>query len=327
MSTAPSTRVAAAYAVCERVTAEQAANFAWGIRLLGPTGRRAMSAVYALARRIDDIGDAPDPAPDRRARLAAVRAELAQLRGDLAAGALPAAPGPTQDSVQPWRTDPVLLAVADAAVRTHLPLQEFDELLDGCEADVAGRRYATFEELRGYTRQVAGSIGRLSVAVFTGGRPADGLPLGPLADAMGTALQLTNIVRDIREDAAGGRVYLPAEDLARFGTGLEVDSGGRLTDDPAALRALVCWELARAAEWYRVSDRLPPLLDRRGRACCAALSGVYRALHARMAADPGAVLTGRTRVPTARKVVVAARSLASMRRSAVRPVGTVGTAP
>ena len=304
--------VASAYAVCEQITAAEAGNFAWGIRLLPGPRRRALSAVYALARRIDDIGDSDAPAADRERELVAVRAQVSQL----------AAAGPDRDA---WPTaDPVLLAVADAASATGLPLAEFGVLVDGCLADVRGTRYATFDQLSGYCRQVAGSIGRLSVAVFGAGRVGAGQadPVGPLADALGTALQLTNIVRDIREDSRAGRVYLPAEDLDRFGCTLALDARGELADDTDSLVALIEYEAARAAEWFGVGLRLLPLLDRRSRACCAAMAGIYGELLRRIVARPAAVLVGRTSVPDAHKVRLAVRSLVGSWRPALTPVGS-----
>src|SRR5206468_3434291 len=110
--------------------------------------------------------------------------------------------------------DLVLVALTDAAGRFDIPLPAFGELIDGCEADVRGTTYRTFDDLLHYCRCVAGSIGRLSLGVFG---TADVATAAPLADALGVALQLTNILRDIREDYLGGRIYLPAEDFERFG--------------------------------------------------------------------------------------------------------------
>ena len=302
--------LAAAYAFCERVTATQARNFSWGIRLLPAPRRRALSAVYALARRVDDIGDSTAPAAEREAGLRAVRADVDDIR----------AGGPTGVRAH----DPVLVAVADAAATFALPLAEFGVLVDGCLADVHGTRYATFEDLGGYCRQVAGSIGHLSVAVFGAGHGSPAGPVDPLADALGTALQLTNIIRDIREDARDGRVYLPAEDLERFGCSLRLDGDGELADDPDDLTALVEYEAARAAEWFAVGLRLLPLLDRRSRACCAAMAGIYRELLSLMTARPRAVLSGRTTVADRRKVAVAVGSLAASWRPQLRAVPTAG---
>ncbi len=129
------------------------------------------------------------------------------------------------------RADPVLVALADAGHRFPIPLQAFGELIDGCEADVRGTSYTTFEDLRHYCRCVAGSIGRLSLGVF--GTP-DVAAAEPLADALGVALQLTNILRDIREDYRNGRVYLPAEDFDRFGAALRPNGSGGPADRPQA---------------------------------------------------------------------------------------------
>src|SRR6266568_350449 len=147
--------VAAAYRRCEEITWSQARNFSYGIRLLPAPKRHALAAVYAFARRIDDIGDGLLPAPQKLAALAEARASLAALQ----AGTVE-------------RTDAVLIALADAAAKFGIPLAAFGELIDGCEADVRGTRYQTFDELLHYCRCVAGSIGRLSLGVFGTGDPA-----------------------------------------------------------------------------------------------------------------------------------------------------------
>ena len=196
------TDVRAAYRHCEQVTRTQARNFSYGIRLLPAPKRRALSAVYAFARRVDDIGDGTLPADEKLAALGEARAAVAAIDeagADAAAG------------------DQVLVALADAARRYPIPLGAFGELIEGCEADVRGTSYATFGELEHYCRCVAGSIGRLSLGVFGSRDPATA---EKLADNLGIALQVTNILRDIREDLGNGRVYLPAEDLKRFGTEL-----------------------------------------------------------------------------------------------------------
>ncbi|HKN97360.1 MAG TPA: presqualene diphosphate synthase HpnD [Pseudonocardiaceae bacterium] len=279
----------AAYARCEQITTEQARNFSYGIKLLPPAKRKALSAVYAFARRVDDIGDGDEPAGRRLAGLAGVRDQLGRLDR----------PG----------DDPVLVALADAALRTDLPIPAFHELIDGCEADVRGTEYQTFDELHGYCRCVAGSIGRLSLAVFG---CADRTVAEPIADALGVALQLTNIIRDVLEDRRNGRIYLPAEDLKRFGCTLELDDAGRFTDDVDALTALVEFEAARAQDWYADGLRLMPMLDRRSRACAGAMAGIYHRLLDRFMARPWLVLRDRVSLPGWEKAVVAARSLAGV---------------
>src|SRR5258706_4766321 len=208
-----------AYRHCEQVTRTQARNFSYGIRLLPGGKRRALSAVYAFARRVDDIGDGTLPAADKLAALEDARASVAALEADAATAA----------------GDPVLIPLADAARRYPIPLGAFAELIDCCEADVRGTRYATFTELEHYCRCVAGSIGRLSLGVFGSSDPA---VAGPLADSLGVALQLTNVLRDVREDLGNGRVYLPAEDLDQFGCSLtpgDDDGQGALNGNPAEL--------------------------------------------------------------------------------------------
>jgi 15-cis-phytoene synthase len=277
---------AAAYRHCEHVTRTEARNFSYGIRLLPPDKRRALSAIYAFARRIDDIGDGALPAADKLALLSEARAAAADP------GAYPG--------------DPTLVGLADAARRFPIPLSAFGELIDGCAADVRGTTYMTFDDLLYYCRCVAGSIGRLSLGVFGA---TDQQAARPLADALGVALQLTNILRDIKEDHAGGRVYLPAEDIERFGCVLAPGSlppaadAGRFAD-------LVRFEAARAREWYSTGLGLLPMLDRRSAACTAAMAGIYRRLLDRIAAAPAAVADGRMSLPGWEKAWVAARSLA-----------------
>jgi phytoene synthase len=288
--TALSMTVEAAYEHCERLTGEQAKNFSYGIRLLTPHKRRALSAVYAFARLVDDIGDGDAPAEQRLAGLNEVRARLHNL-ADL-------------------KDDPVAVALNDATLRFGLPLGAFEELIDGCQADVLGATYETFEDLHHYCRCVAGTIGRLSLAVF--GSP-DQARDAQLADALGVALQLTNILRDVLEDRRNGRIYLPAEDLRRFGCTLELDANGNLVDDEDALTALLEYQGARAEEWYTLGLRLLPRLDGRSRACCAAMAGIYHRLLARMMTRPWLIRRSRTSLPDWEKVLVAARSLAGSR--------------
>jgi 15-cis-phytoene synthase len=281
------TSIDAAYRECEQITRQQARNFSYGIRLLPPQKRRALSAVYAFARRIDDIGDGSLPAAEKHARLRQTRAALHRLPGDRGG-------------------DPVLTALGDAAGRLPIPLAAFDELIDGCAADVQGRRYATSEGLIWYCRCVAGSIGRLSLGVFG---TTDPRRASVFADALGVALQLTNILRDLVEDRANGRVYLPAEDLDRFGCTLRLDAHG-FADPPERLITLVRFEAERAERWYDEGLRLLPMLDRRSAACTAAMAGIYRRLLARLAEDPLAVARSRLSLPPREKAWVAARALA-----------------
>jgi 15-cis-phytoene synthase len=178
----------------------------------------------------------------------------------------------------------------------------FGELIDGCVADVNGTSYQTFEDLLYYCRCVAGSIGRLSLGIF--GTKADAAHATELADSLGVALQLTNILRDIREDNLNGRVYLPAEDLAKF------DLDDLAAPDPAQFGKLMEFQIERARDWYAAGLPLLAILDRRSAACTGAMAGIYRGLLERIAADPAAVLRGRMSLSGKQKAVVAARALA-----------------
>lgn len=280
------------YRTCEVITREQARNFSYGIRLLPAQRRKALSAVYALARRIDDIGDGDLPAAAKLVELARIRRSLTGLS---AGGA----------------SDPVLRAVADAATRYPIPLDAFGELLDGVEMDVAGRSYATFDELVDYCRCVAGSVGRLCLAVFGG----DATPAAAAyADALGVALQQTNVLRDIREDLGNGRVYLPRQDLERFGVELRLDRRGVLCDPDGSLSVLIRYSAQRAQQWYDDGLRLVPLLDRRSAACCLAMAGIYRQLLGVIAATPSTVFDRRMSLSGRQKAAVAVRALSGTGR-------------
>lgn len=292
MITAPDT--GEAYRYCAMITRSAARNFYYGISLLPKEKRAAMCAIYALARRIDDVGDEPAPEEEKRAALEAIRRALREV--DTA-------------------TDPVLIAVADAARRYPIPLTAFTELVDGVamdlEMDLTGRRYADFDELVTYCRRVAGSVGRLCLGVF-GSRTAPDAP--EYADVLGIALQQVNILRDIREDLTNGRVYLPQADLDRFGVDLTLRDDGRLADPDGRLRALVTDLAGRARVWFDRGLRLVPMLDRRSAACCVTMSGIYRELLDQIATDPGLVFDRRLSLSAGRKAAVAAKALLGARR-------------
>jgi len=271
-----------AYRECERITWTQARNFAYGIRLLPAPKRRGLAVIYAFARRIDDIGDGTMPPEDKIAALEDARLAL----GDLTtAGA----------------DDPVLLALADVERNFPVPIRAFGELIDGCIADVRGTSYGTFEDLLHYCRCVAGSIGRLSLGIY--GTSGEAELAAQLADSLGVALQLTNILRDVREDYQNGRVYLPSEDLAKFDVALDVPSESQFG-------RLIEFEVERARDWYATGMRLLPMLDWRSAACTGAMAGIYRRLLERIAAQPAAVLRGRMSLSTGQKAVVAVKALA-----------------
>ena len=290
-----------AYTECERITWSQARNFAYGIRLLPPAKRRGLAVIYAFARRIDDIGDGTLPPQEKIAALEQARHQILDLS-------------------EPPADDPVLIALADVERNFPVPMAAFGELIDGCVADVRGTEYQTFDDLLYYCRCVAGSIGRLSLGIFgTRQGPNPTARAAELADSLGVALQLTNILRDIREDRQNGRVYLPAEDLAKF----SVDLGGTTPPGPPAhggatrppipsgpgFVRLVEFEAERARDWYAAGWKLLPVLDRRSAACTGAMAGIYRRLLERIAAEPAAVLRGRMSLSGREKATVAVKAL------------------
>jgi phytoene synthase len=271
-----------AYRWCEALTRNEAANFYYGIRLLPGPKRRAMCAVYAFARLVDDIGDGDAPVERKVAELAAARAELEAGDGSQ-----------------------MRIALADAERRFALPRDALEALIDGVEMDVRGEQYESFDQLVLYCRRVAGAVGRLCLAIFGSRDPAtaDGL-----ADDLGVAMQLTNILRDVREDLERGRVYIPAEDLRRFGV-------GDLAHAPRAeFAAMMSFEIARAREWFARGLQLLDLIDARSASCVSAMTGIYRRLLERIDRDPAAVLDQRLSLPAWEKTWVSLRSLAGAGR-------------
>lgn len=268
-----------AYAECRARARSAGSSFYTGMLLLPPRRRAAMLALYALAREIDDVGDEPDDAESKLRRLDELRASLDDL--DAA-------------------TDPVLVAVADVLRRYPVPVEAFHDLVDGVESDVRGKRYRTFAELEVYCGQVAGSIGRLAVGVFDA---RDRPRASRLANDLGVALQIGNILRDVREDLALGRHYLPEEDLARFGCAY-TEAG---IDGPVEL--VLAFEAQRGLDFLERGLELVPLLDRRSAASVLAMAGGYRKLLTRIALDPSLPLSRRISLNRWDKTVVLAQSL------------------
>ncbi len=268
-----------AYEHCRRVAREAGSSFYTGMRLLPPDRRAALFAIYALARQIDDIADGDATAAEKLAELTLARERLGLVD---------------------CSDDLVLVAVADAARRFPIPLEAFSELLDGAEMDVRGDGYESFDELELYCRCVAGSIGRLALGVFD---CSDRVAGSVLADELGIALQIGNILRDVSEDARNGRVYLPREDLERFGC--EAHAG----DFSGPLELVIAFEAERGLGRLRHGLELVPLIDRRSASCVLAMAGKYRRLLERIAADPSLVLRGRLSLRRWEKGLVLARSL------------------
>jgi phytoene synthase len=287
------------YRCCEAITRAGAANFYYGIRLLAPERRRAMCAVYAFARRVDDIGDGGLAPEEKLRRLDEQSRALAVLETEVVPGAA--------------SEDPVMVALADAYTRFAIPPDALQALIAGVRMDVEGFTYESAEDLVLYCRRVAGAIGRACLAIFGLRDPAgtDLLAANRLADDLGVALQLTNILRDVREDAQNGRVYLPAQDIRRFGVSAPGADGGW---DAGRSVALFRFEAERARGWFERGMALAPLLDRRSAACLLAMAGIYRRVLSRIEADPERVLRERVSLPIHEKAWIAARGMVGASR-------------
>jgi 15-cis-phytoene synthase len=262
-------QLAVAYSVCRSITRSAAKNFYYAFLVLPRAKRQALCAVYAFMRRCDDIADDESLSMyDRRQKLTAWldafhRAESGQ---------------PTDE--------PVLLALTDAQRRYNIRIGLLDQLAYGTAMDVEGApadageapaphelsvRYRTFDELYQYCYRVASVVGLVCIHVFGYRDPA----AEPLAERLGLAFQLTNIIRDVKEDASMGRVYLPEEDLSKFGISL---SAFHPVSDPASFRPLLAMEADRAREYYRAGDELIPLVEEDSQPALWVLMTIYQRL-------------------------------------------------
>jgi 15-cis-phytoene synthase len=269
------------YAWCEGVARSQAKNFYFSFLLLSKPQRRAMCAIYAFMRYCDDLSD-DEAVPDRAGAIARWRLDLDRALAGHAG----------DHAVWP--------AFIDAVTHYQIPHQYFRDMIAGISSDLQPRRIQTFDELYDYCYHVASVVGLAIIHIF-GFESKAALPL---AEKCGIAFQLTNILRDVREDAGKDRVYLPAEDFARFGVSPE-------TFEPReSFLQLMSFETQRAREYYCESAPLVALIDARSRASMRALIGIYSRLLDRIVASNYDVLTRRVRVPTWEKLWVLMRSVA-----------------
>lgn len=256
----PPLNLAASYEWCRRLAKDRAKNFYYSFSLLSKPQHDAMCAVYAFMRVCDDLSDAPGMAlAARRAALEEWRRDLALALGD---GELPA------HACWP--------ALRDTVRRYRIPAQYFHEMIEGVGSDLEFRPIGTFDELYRYCYLVASIVGLVIVHIFGFTSPR----ALALAEKCGIAFQLTNIIRDVKEDAENGRVYLPAEDLSRFGVAAESLSGPA----DAGIRALLRYQAERARAYYEESAPLVGLVDAGSRKSLAALIEIYRTLLERIAA-------------------------------------------
>lgn len=267
-----------AYRYCREVTRRSASNFAWAFRLLAPERRAALEAVYAFCRFVDDVAD--DAGRRNPAAL------LARWREEL---------GHVYEGTP---THPIGVALADAVRRFPLAREDFEGLIDGVAMDLTPRRFETFDELWTYSWHVAATVGLLCIAIFGARDPAS----RQYAVDLGVACQLTNILRDVREDAERGRIYLPLEDLRRFDVSEAALRAGRWSPQVGALMAFEC---GRARAYYlRARGSLPPA-DRLALAPAEAMRGIYERLLDRIEARHFDVFGAKVTVPRYQKVGVA----------------------
>lgn len=260
-----------AYAEVGRITRREAKNFAYGIMVLPRPKRHAIAAIYAFARRVDDVADGELSMEEKRAQLEELRA------------ALDAEPG-----------DPVFVALRDARARFGIPREPLEALIDGGLQDLEQATYADFAELRGYCEKVAGAVGLACVPVYESDDTEHAMTLG-------IALQLINIIRDVEEDRLLGRVYLPQDELTAFGV-------EELAQSPE-FQELMAFEAARARAYLAEGLQLLDSLDRRSSLCVGTFAGLYRETLDRIEANGFDVFGAKTRLSAPRKLAVVARGL------------------
>jgi 15-cis-phytoene synthase len=266
-----------AYAEVQRITRRRARNFAYGIMILPRPKRRAIAAIYAFARLVDDIADGDLRPRDKREQLEALHATLDAPPGD----------------------DAVWIALADARERYPIPASALHDFVDGGLQDLDQTRYSDFDELHGYCRRVAGAVGIACTAVYGADQPQR-------AEALGVALQLINIMRDVAEDMRLGRVYLPQEELASFGVSETDIEAGRCTP---AWQALMAYQSARARGYLGEGLTLLRYLDRRSAACVKTFAGLYEATLERIERAGFDVFAGPPQLSAPRKLRIAATAL------------------
>lgn len=272
------------YDYCARVAKTQAKNFYYSFTVLPPEKKAAMCAIYAFMRYSDDISDEAALSSSKHDLLPRWREALDRaFDGD-------------------YGDSRILPAFHDVAKRYAIPKRFFHELIDGAEMDLSTTRYETFEDLYAYCYRVASTVGFVCIHVwgFDGGESAY-VP----SEACGIAFQLTNILRDVKEDAERGRIYLPLEDLRRFGVAEEDLLNGTVDE---RFHALMQFETARAREYYKKALSLTPLIHSASRPTFVIMFRIYRGLLERIEKQDYNVFAFRARLSTARKVGIVAKA-------------------
>ena len=273
-----------AYGFCRSIAHRYGSNFSVGFRFLPPVKRKAVYAAYAWCRWADDIADEPsDSSESVLDRLAAWQSELdATYAGN--------------------PSHPITIALADALQHFAIPKSAFVALIDGCRQDMIKTRYQTFDELLQYCELVASSISDISLAIY-GYRTPAALDYGR---NLATALQLTNVTRDVGDDLDRDRVYLPQEELARFGV-TESDLFARKEND--AMRRLIEFQIERALSYFRAAEPLVRELSFDARFPTLLMGGIYATVLARLRRNPLVVLRKRLSLSRVEKIIVVARRL------------------
>jgi len=271
------------YTLCQQITRRSGSSFYYSFLLLSKPQRQAMCALYAFLRHTDDLADSVAPLGERRAALVRWRASLAA-------------------ALEGRYDDPTLPALADVVRSYAIPVGYLTAAIDGAERDLTCARYETFEQLEEYCELVASMVGLACLRIWgCTDRAAD-----PLARRCGVAFQLTNILRDLAEDASLGRIYLPQEDLDRFDYSVE-DLRAGVRDD--RFRRLMRFEIARNEQMYAEGASLERWLEPRERRVFASMTAVYRALLTEIKRRDGDVLSQRVRLSSWRKMRIATRFL------------------
>jgi phytoene synthase len=286
--------LAASYAHCQRVARSSGSSFYYSFLMLPRRERLAMCALYAFLRRTDDLGDGDEalgePSDESVKIIERRRWQLKAWRQSLA------------EAMDGRCDDPVLPALADALRSYSIPIEYLNTAIDGVEMDLDVRRYGTFAELETYCQRVASAVGLACLRVWGCQKPE---AEGP-ARRCGVAFQMTNILRDLKEDAARDRIYLPREDLARFGYS-EGDLLAGLYND--RFQRLMQFEIVRTERLYEEARELDRWLAPDRRRVFGSMMAMYQALLAEIKRRDGDVLTARVRLGGFRKMRIAARWL------------------
>lgn len=267
---------------CREKAAKSGSSFYYSFLFLPPAKRRALTALYAFCRIVDDIADECGDTALARAQLDAWHKEIERI-------------------FEGCPEHPVAQALTSAVREFNLPEKEFHEIIEGMEMDLTRHRYANFDALQVYCHHVAGVVGQLSARIF-GYQDAR---TARFAHDLGLAFQLTNILRDVGEDASRGRIYLPRDELARFGVSETELLQGRQTEN---LTRCLAFQAERARHYYeKALDELPPA-DRKNQRVSLVMAAIYRALLDKIEQNGYRVLSGRTRLSAFQKLWIALRT-------------------